>query len=125
MSSRHYDNDRQQHERYSSNNNRSRNRDYDYDNNINNNNNTSSSFNDNDKYRMKDAEKSFHISEDPPSSLTDDIPDYGSAFVCGKSRFEAEKFHVKEDPILQISCGDEHTGVVTSLFSSLLNVKIE
>lgn len=40
--------------------------------------------------------------------------EYGSAFVCGKSRFEAEKFHVKNDPIVSISCGDEHTGVVTS-----------
>ena len=39
--------------------------------------------------------------------------EYGSAFVCGKSRFEAEKFHVKNDPIISISCGDEHTGVVT------------
>jgi len=36
--------------------------------------------------------------------------EYGSAFVCGKSRFEAEKFHVKNDPIISISCGDEHTG---------------
>lgn len=43
----------------------------------------------------------------------EDIPDYGSAFVCGKSRFESEKFHVKNDKILEISCGDEHTGVVT------------
>ena len=39
--------------------------------------------------------------------------EYGSAFVCGKSRFEEGKFHVRDDPILQISCGDEHTGVVT------------
>lgn len=45
--------------------------------------------------------------------LLQDIPDYGSAFVCGKSRFEEGKFHVRDDPILEISCGDEHTGVVT------------
>ncbi len=45
--------------------------------------------------------------------LLDDVPDYGSAFVCGKSRFESEKFHVKNDPILQMSCGDEHTGLIT------------
>ena len=45
--------------------------------------------------------------------LPDLSPDYGSAFVCGKSRFESEKFHVKNDKILEISCGDEHTGVVT------------
>ncbi len=39
--------------------------------------------------------------------------DYGSAFVCGKSRFEEGKFHVRDDPITEIACGDEHTGVVT------------
>ena len=33
--------------------------------------------------------------------------------MCGKSRFEAEKFHVKNDPILELACGDEHTGIVT------------
>ena len=55
------------------------------------------------------------------SGLLDDVPDYGSAFVCGKSRFESEKFHVKNDPILQVSCGDEHTGVITRKLN-LLNV---
>ncbi len=44
------------------------------------------------------------------------LKEYGSAFVCGKSRFEEGKFHVRDDPILQLSCGDEHTGVVTSNF---------
>lgn len=39
--------------------------------------------------------------------------EYGSAFVCGKSRFEEGKFHVRDDPIIEIACGDEHTGVVT------------
>lgn len=59
-------------------------------------------------YSSKNYESS--LSRDP---LLEDIPDYGSAFVCGKSRFEEGKFHVRDDPILQISCGDEHTGVVT------------
>ena len=44
------------------------------------------------------------------------LKEYGSAFVCGKSRFEEGKFHVRDDPILQISCGDEHTGVVTGAY---------
>jgi X-linked retinitis pigmentosa GTPase regulator len=57
--------------------------------------------------------------------------DYGSAFVCGKSRFEEGKFHVRDDPIIEIACGDEHTGVVTgkknsnfSFYFKYLNFKI-
>lgn len=41
------------------------------------------------------------------------ITDYGAVFMSGKSRFNSEKFHIKNDKIKQISCGDEHTGVVT------------
>ncbi|XP_042896325.1 X-linked retinitis pigmentosa GTPase regulator isoform X1 [Parasteatoda tepidariorum] len=41
----------------------------------------------------------------------------GAAFTFGRSRFSdnvAGKFWIKDDPILQISCGDEHTAILTA-----------
>jgi len=51
-----------------------------------------------------------HLSE---KTLIDDLPDTGSVFLFGKSRFDSEKFHIKGDKIVSISCGEEHTGIVT------------
>ncbi|CAF0890695.1 unnamed protein product [Brachionus calyciflorus] len=56
---------------------------------------------------------STNVDNSNNNNLLDDVPEYGSAFVCGKSRFEEGKFHVRDDPIIEIACGDEHTGVVT------------
>ncbi|KFM74797.1 X-linked retinitis pigmentosa GTPase regulator, partial [Stegodyphus mimosarum] len=46
-----------------------------------------------------------------------DVPDCGAAFTFGRSRFAdnvAGKFWIKDDPILQIACGDEHTALLTA-----------
>ncbi|XP_071539192.1 X-linked retinitis pigmentosa GTPase regulator-like isoform X2 [Panulirus ornatus] len=45
-----------------------------------------------------------------------DIPDSGAVFTFGKSRFAnnaPSKFWIKNDMIIEIACGDEHTAVVT------------
>lgn len=46
----------------------------------------------------------------------DEVPDFGAVFTFGKSKFgdnNANKFWVKNDPIVAVACGDEHTAVVT------------
>ncbi|XP_071041635.1 X-linked retinitis pigmentosa GTPase regulator isoform X7 [Parasteatoda tepidariorum] len=51
------------------------------------------------------------------SDIDNDVPDCGAAFTFGRSRFSdnvAGKFWIKDDPILQISCGDEHTAILTA-----------
>ncbi|GAB1604862.1 X-linked retinitis pigmentosa GTPase regulator-like [Argonauta hians] len=45
-----------------------------------------------------------------------DIPDSGAVFTFGRSRFVdnvPDKFWVRNDPISQLSCGDQHTALVT------------
>ncbi|XP_076050349.1 X-linked retinitis pigmentosa GTPase regulator-like, partial [Oratosquilla oratoria] len=45
-----------------------------------------------------------------------DIPESGAIFTFGKSRFAdnaPSKFWIKNDVIKEISCGDEHTAVIT------------
>ncbi|XP_063870705.1 X-linked retinitis pigmentosa GTPase regulator-like isoform X2 [Scylla paramamosain] len=45
-----------------------------------------------------------------------DIPDTGAVFTFGKSRFAdnaPSKFWIKNDIIVEIACGDEHTAVLT------------
>ncbi|XP_069161927.1 X-linked retinitis pigmentosa GTPase regulator-like [Procambarus clarkii] len=45
-----------------------------------------------------------------------DIPDTGAVFTFGKSRFAdnaPSKFWIKNDKIVELACGDEHTAVVT------------
>ncbi|CAH0729017.1 unnamed protein product, partial [Brenthis ino] len=47
--------------------------------------------------------------------MTDDIPETGAVFTFGKSHFaenEASHFFIKNDPIVAISCGDEHSAVI-------------
>ncbi|CAH0769808.1 unnamed protein product [Bemisia tabaci] len=44
-----------------------------------------------------------------------EIPDFGAVFTFGKSRFAdnvPSHFFIRNDPIVEISCGDEHTAVV-------------
>lgn len=42
--------------------------------------------------------------------------DWGAAFTFGRSRFGNEKFWIKNDPILQVACGDEHTALLTGIY---------
>lgn len=44
------------------------------------------------------------------------FPDWGAAFTFGRSRFGNEKFWIKNDPILQVACGDEHTALLTGIY---------
>ncbi|XP_069354732.1 probable E3 ubiquitin-protein ligase HERC3 isoform X2 [Maniola hyperantus] len=47
--------------------------------------------------------------------MTEDIPDTGAVFTFGKSHFadnEPSHFFIKNDPIVAISCGDEHSAVI-------------
>ncbi|KAJ0179687.1 hypothetical protein K1T71_004278 [Dendrolimus kikuchii] len=47
--------------------------------------------------------------------MTDDIPETGAVFTFGKSHFadnEPSHFFIKNDPIVAISCGDEHSAVI-------------
>ncbi|XP_036356591.1 X-linked retinitis pigmentosa GTPase regulator isoform X2 [Octopus sinensis] len=45
-----------------------------------------------------------------------DIPETGAVFTFGRSRFAdniPSRFWVRNDPILQLACGDQHTALVT------------
>ncbi|MPC23712.1 X-linked retinitis pigmentosa GTPase regulator [Portunus trituberculatus] len=47
-----------------------------------------------------------------------DIPDTGAVFTFGRSRFAdnaPSKFWIKNDIIVEIACGDEHTAVLTAI----------
>ncbi|KAM3961583.1 uncharacterized protein ACR2FA_004300 [Aphomia sociella] len=47
--------------------------------------------------------------------MTDDIPETGAVFTFGKSHFadnEPSHFFIKNDPVVAISCGDEHSAVI-------------
>ena len=46
----------------------------------------------------------------------------GAVFTFGKSRFEdnsSDKFWVKNDQVVNVACGDEHTAILTSKLLSL------
>ena len=50
------------------------------------------------------------MAEDP------EIPESGAVFTFGKSKFAENapsKFWIKRDEVILISCGDEHTAIVT------------
>ena len=50
------------------------------------------------------------MTEDP------EIPETGAVFTFGKSKFAENapsKFWIKKDEVILLSCGDEHTSVVT------------
>ncbi|CAG9560742.1 unnamed protein product [Danaus chrysippus] len=52
---------------------------------------------------------------EPNDAMTDDIPETGAVFTFGKSHFadnEPSHFFIKNDPIVAISCGDEHSAVI-------------
>ncbi|XP_067130310.1 X-linked retinitis pigmentosa GTPase regulator-like isoform X2 [Centruroides vittatus] len=47
----------------------------------------------------------------------DEIPDTGAVFCFGKSNFadnQPGKFWIREDLVLQVACGDEHTALITA-----------
>lgn len=51
-----------------------------------------------------------------PEDDDDLIPDTGAVFTFGRSRFAdnlANKFWIKNDKVVQVSCGDEHSAAVT------------
>ncbi|CAL1273910.1 unnamed protein product [Larinioides sclopetarius] len=51
------------------------------------------------------------------ADVDSDVPDWGAAFTFGRSRFAdnvSGKFWIKDDPILQVACGDEHTALLTA-----------
>lgn len=53
----------------------------------------------------------------------EEVPETGAVFTFGKSRFgddNANKFWVKNDPVIAVACGDEHTAVVTSTGQSFI-----
>ena len=50
-------------------------------------------------------------------STEPEIPETGAVFTFGKSKFAENtpsKFWIKRDEIISLSCGDEHTAVVTT-----------
>ena len=47
----------------------------------------------------------------------EEVPEFGAVFTFGKSKFgdeTANKFWVKNDAVVAVACGDEHTAVVTT-----------
>lgn len=45
-----------------------------------------------------------------------DLSESGAVFTFGKTRFAdnlASKFWIRDDPVVQISCGDEHSAIIT------------
>ncbi|XP_078265302.1 X-linked retinitis pigmentosa GTPase regulator isoform X2 [Rhinoraja longicauda] len=51
-----------------------------------------------------------------PEADGDDVPDSGAVFTFGKSKFSdnvPSKFWLKSDKAVTISCGDEHTALIT------------
>lgn len=49
-------------------------------------------------------------------SIDPEVPETGAVFTFGKSKFAdnaPSKFWIKKDQIVELSCGDEHTAVVT------------
>ncbi|CAG0880355.1 unnamed protein product [Cyprideis torosa] len=52
-----------------------------------------------------------------PANNSPEIPETGAIFTFGRSRFAdnvASKFWIRNDEIVQVACGDEHTAVVAS-----------
>ncbi|XP_068757073.1 X-linked retinitis pigmentosa GTPase regulator-like [Montipora capricornis] len=47
------------------------------------------------------------------ASDDEDIPDSGAVFTFGKSRFLDDKFWIRDDAVIHLACGDEHSAVVT------------
>ena len=48
------------------------------------------------------------------------VADSGAVFTFGKSRFLDNKFWIRDDAVIHLACGDEHSAVVTGqLYISL------
>ncbi|XP_020622823.1 X-linked retinitis pigmentosa GTPase regulator-like isoform X2 [Orbicella faveolata] len=47
------------------------------------------------------------------ASDDEDVPDSGAVFTFGKSRFLDNKFWIRDDAVIHLACGDEHSAVVT------------
>ena len=46
------------------------------------------------------------------------LAEFGAVFTFGKSRFAdnvPNKFWIREDSVVHVACGDEHSAVVTGL----------
>ena len=41
------------------------------------------------------------------------VADSGAVFTFGKSRFLDNKFWIRDDAVIHLACGDEHSAVVT------------
>ena len=41
------------------------------------------------------------------------VADSGAVFTFGKSRFLDNKFWIRDDAVIYLACGDEHSAVVT------------
>ena len=41
------------------------------------------------------------------------MADSGAVFTFGKSRFLDDKFWIRDDAVVHLACGDEHSAVVT------------
>ena len=56
------------------------------------------------------------------------VADSGAVFTFGKSRFLDNKFWIRDDAVIHLACGDEHSAVVTGSlmiknFSILVGVR--
>lgn len=52
------------------------------------------------------------------------VADSGAVFTFGKSRFLDNKFWIRDDAVIHLACGDEHSAVVTgSLYYNILLCK--
>ncbi|XP_028414722.1 X-linked retinitis pigmentosa GTPase regulator-like [Dendronephthya gigantea] len=57
------------------------------------------------------------LSKTNMASDDEEIPETGAIFTFGKTRFAenlANKFWIRDDRVLQLACGDEHSAVITS-----------
>ena len=48
------------------------------------------------------------------------VADSGAVFTFGKSRFLDNKFWIRDDAVIHLACGDEHSAVVTGYHLKLL-----
>ena len=44
------------------------------------------------------------------------MADSGAVFTFGKSRFVDNKFWIRDDAVIHLACGDEHSAVLTGKF---------
>ena len=44
------------------------------------------------------------------------LADYGAVFTFGRSRFVDSKFWIRDNAVIHLACGDEHSAVLTGKF---------